>query len=182
MRNLTRIEDGGGKNGFSTVSSNQRLDVSARAARREYYESRDNGNVYTAISIDATALAGEEIIYLQNISTINDMIVERLTISVDTNSTWTVKFVTGTAAGTSITPVNLNKASSNSALANILGNGAVTGTTDDGVIFQKRFVANDHDELQFSQALRLGQDDAIAVECGANAAVEIVVLFHFDSS
>ena len=46
-----QIEDGGGKNGFSTVSNNQRLDVSSRSASREYYESRDEGQVYSAISL-----------------------------------------------------------------------------------------------------------------------------------
>ena len=50
---MVRIDDGGGKNGHATVSNNQRLDVSARSASREYYESRDEGQVYSAISIDA---------------------------------------------------------------------------------------------------------------------------------
>ena len=49
--------------------------------------------------------------------------------------TWRVKFVTGTAAGGSvITPVNLNKASSNTAAATCRGDGSITGLTDDGDI------------------------------------------------
>jgi len=177
-----RIEDGGGKNGFSTVSNNQRLDVSSRSASREYYESRDEGQVYSVISVDATAVANEETMYLQNTSTVKDMIIDQIIISTDTNSLWRIKFVTGTAAGGSaLTPVNLNKASSNAALAIVRGDGAVTGLTDDGDISLVRVGANSHDELTFSEALRLGQDDAIAVECETNAAVEIVIIFHFDS-
>ena len=179
---MVRIEDGGGKNGNATVSNNQRLDTSARAASRQYYESRDTGQVYTVISVDATAVANEETIYVKNTSTIKDMIIEKITISTDTNSLWRIKFVTGTAAGSSvITPVNLNKGSSNTAAATCRGDGAITGLTDDGDITLVRIGADSHDEIRFSEALRLGQDDAIAVECETNAAVEIVVSFHFDS-
>ncbi len=179
---MVRIDDGGGKNGFVTVSNNQRLDVSARAASREYYESRDQGQVYSVISVDATAVANEESIYLQNTSTNKDMIIQNIVISTDTNSLWRIKFVTGTAAGGSaLTPVNLNKASSNAADAVARGDGAVTGLTDGGDITLVRIAANSHDELSFSEALRPGQNDAIAVECETNAAVEIVLFFHFDS-
>jgi len=177
-----RIEDGGGKNGFSTVSNNQRLDTSSRSASREYYESRDEGQVYSVISVDATAVANEETIYIQNTSTVKDMIIDQIIISTDTDSLWRVKFVTGTATGGSVlTPTNLNKASSNTALANVRGDGDIGSITDDGDIILVRVGANSHDELTFSEALRLGQDDAIAVECETNAAVEISVIFHFDS-
>jgi len=110
------------------------------------------------------------------------MIIDQIIISTDTDSLWRVKFVTGTATGGSVlTPVNLNKASSNTALANVRGDGAIGNVTDDGDIILVRVGANSHDELTFSEALRLGQDDAIAVECETNAAVEISIIFHFDS-
>lgn len=177
-----RIEDGGGKNGFATISNNQRLDTSARVASREYYESRDQGQVYSVISVDATAVANEETAYIQNTSTSKDMIIESIIISTDTASQWRVKFVTGTATGGSLlTPVNLNKGSSNSANAIVRGDGAIGGLTDDGDITYVRIGADTHDELTFSEALRLGQDDALAVECETNSAVEIVIIFHFDS-
>jgi len=177
-----RVEDGGGKNGFATVSNNQRLDVSSRSASRQYYESRDTGQVYSVISIDATAVANEETIYLQNTSTTKDMVIDEILVSVDTNSSWRVKFVTGTATGaTVLTPVNLNKASSNAASAIARGDGAVGNITDDGDITYFRVGAAEHDEVSFNGALRLGQDDAIAVECETNTAAEIVILFHFDS-
>lgn len=177
-----RLEDGGGKNGFATVSNNQRLDVSARAASREYYESRDNETVYVVISVDATAVANEESIYLQNTSTTQDMIIERIVISTDTNSLWRIKAVTGTATGSSaLTPVNLNIASSKTAAATARGDGAVGSITDAGDLALIRVGADGHDEFDFSEALRLGQDDAIAVECETSAAVEISIYFHFDS-
>jgi len=179
---MVRIEDGGGKNGSATVSNNQRLDVSSRSASREYYESRDEGSVYSVISVDATAVANEESIYLQNTSTTKDMIIDQIIISTDTNSLWRIKFVTGTATGSSLlTAINLNKGSSNSANAVARGDGAVGGLTDDGDIMLLRIGADGHDEINFSEALRLGQNDAIALECETSAAVEIVIVFHFDS-
>jgi len=178
---MVRIDDGG-KNGSVTVSNTQRLDVSSRIASRQYYESRDEGQVYTVISVDATAVANEESIYVQNTSTSKDMVIDKIIISTDTASLWRIKFVTGTATGSSVlTPVNLNKGSSNSAQATCRGDGAVGNITDDGDIGLIRVEAASHDEIDFNEALRLGQDDAIAVECETNAAVEIVVQFHFDS-
>jgi len=178
---MVRIDDGG-KNGSVSVSNTQRLDVSSRSASREYYESRDEGQVYSVISVDATAVANEESIYVQNTSTSKDMIIDQVIISTDTASLWRIKFVTGTATGSSVlTPINLKKASSNSASSTCRGNGAVGGTTDNGDIILARVGAAEHDEFTFSEALRLGQDDAIAVECETNAAVEITIIFHFDS-
>ena len=177
-----RIEDGGGFNGFAKVSNDQRLDVSARVASREYYESRDNGQVYSAISVDATAVANEETMYLKNTSTVSDMIIDDIMISSDINSQWRIKFVTGTATGTAIIPTNLNKTSSNSALATVMGNGAVGGLTDDGDIDLIRVIAGSVEDLTFNEALRLGQDDAIAVECEISCAAEIVIIYHFDSA
>jgi len=138
--------------------------------------------VYAVISVDATAVANEETICVQNTSTSKDMIIEEIVISTDTTSQWRFKFVTGTAAGSSVlTPVNLNKGSSNTAAATCRGDGAITGLTDDGDVALIRVAADTTHHHDFHEALRLGQDDAIAVECETNAAVEIIVNFHFDS-
>ena len=86
------------------------------------------------------------------------------------------------AAGSSaLTPVNLNRGSSNSAAATVRGGGAITGLTDGGDVALIRVAANSTHHHDFHEALRLGQDDAIAVECETNAAVEITIIFHFDS-
>ncbi len=180
---MVKIQDGGGKNGDATVSNNQRLDVSARIASRQYYESRDTGQVYSVIIVDAGAVANEETAYLQNTSTDKDIVIDEILLNTNTASLWRVKFVTGTAAGASVvTAVNMNKASSNSASVNCRGGaGGVTGLTDDGDITLFRVGADEHDEISFNEALRLGQDDAIAVECETSGEVEIVISFHFDS-
>jgi len=176
------INDGKGSGRSVSVSNNNRLDTSARSASRQYYESRDEGQVYTATYIDAGAVANEETAYIQNTSTVKDMVIDQIFIAPDTASQWTVKFVTGTGSGTTVTPVNMNKSSSNTAVVNCLGGvGGVTGLTDDGVIGVVWTPANNTSLFDSNEAIRLGQDDALAIECETSCAVNIMIFFHYDS-
>lgn len=177
-----RIDDGKGQNGYASVSNNQRLNVSARSAGREYYESRDNGQVYTALIVDAGAVAGEETAYLKNTSTTKDLIIESIHIGSAAATTWRIKFVTGTATGTDVVPINLNKVSSNAADAECKGGaGGVTGLTDDGFVSILRVGAGETGEWDSHEALRLGQNDSIAIENTTSGNGEISIDFHFDS-
>lgn len=178
---MVRIEDGTGKSFFVGVNSVNRLDASARVASRAFYISRDQGQVYTVVSEDATAVANEETIYLQNTSPTRNMFIDRILVSPDTASQWRLKFVTGTAAGGSaLTPVNLNKTSSNSAEAIARGDGSITGLTDDGDIVIFRIAASTSRTIDTQSIIILGQNDAIAVECETNTAVEITIQFHLE--
>lgn len=178
---MVRIEDGKGRGTTAAVNSVNRLDVSSRTAPRDFYISRDDGQVYTVISEDGTAVANEETIYLQNTSTTKNLFIDDIIISPDTASSWRIKFVTGTAAGSSVlTSINLNKTSSNAAEVSARGDGAITSLTDDGDIAMIRVGANDTGEIRLEEALILGQNDAIAVECETNSAVEITIEFHLE--
>lgn len=178
---MVRIDDGKGRGTAAAVNSVNRLDVSARSAARDFYISRDDGQVYTVISEDATAVANEETIYLQNTSTTRNLFIDNIIITSDTASQWRIKFVTGTAAGSSaLTAVNLNKTSSNGAEVTARGDGAVTGLTDDGDIAITRIAAATTVAITLDAALILGQNDAIAVECETNSAVEITIQFHLE--
>ena len=89
------LEDGAGTGLRAKVNVVNRLDVSARQNPRTFYISRDDGQVYTLISEDATAVSGEEVMYLQNTSSTKKLFVDRVLFSVDTNSKWRIKFVQG---------------------------------------------------------------------------------------
>ena len=176
------VEDGKGSGLKVAVSNNNRLDVSARVAPRTYYESRDNGTVYAAHYVDAGFVANEETAYLQNTSTIQDVMIDAIFIGSAAAAIWRLKFVTGTATGTVVIPTNLNKTSSNSAAANCRGGAAgVSGLTDGDTIAIFR---NAGPTVKYSgdiQGLRLGQNDAIAIEAESSGDGEITILFHFDS-
>lgn len=163
------------------VSTSGKGLVESESAPRDFYVSRDDEQVYTLISKDAATASAEETIYLQNTSTDMDLIVDDVTIASDAEYRSQVKFVTGTAAGGSaLTPVNLNKSSSNQAAATARGDGSVTGLTDDGLIAVSTTPAAGSLTLQFEEALRLGQNDAIAVESLSIADVAITIEFHFE--
>ena len=178
---MVQIDDGG-KNGPVRVSNTNRLNVSARAASRQYYESRDEGQVYTASFEDAGAVADEETAYIQNTSTDKDMIIDSVFIGTDILSIWRVKFVTGTATGTVVTPTNLNKTSSNAAAANARGGTAGVGSTvDAGDICFVYVPVGSSGMYNSNESLRLGQNDAIAVECETSSDAKITITFHYDS-
>jgi len=163
------------------VKSDGHLQVDAVASPRDFQISLVDEQVYTVISEDA-AQANEETIYLQNTSSTKNLIIDDIIICGDTSGLWRVKFVTGTAAGGSaLTAVNLNKTSSNSADVTARGDGAVTGLTDDGDIAMVRVVAETTVEIKLDEALILGQNDAIAVECETTqTAAEITIEFHLE--
>jgi len=178
---MVEIEDGTGKGNVAGVDNDNRLQVSAKQAPRDFFISKDDGQFYSVISEDPTAVANEETIYLQNTSTSLNLFIDDITISSDTASIWRIKFVTGTAAGGSVlTPVNFNKTSSNAAAVISRGDGAVTGLTDDGDIGIIRVTAGGIHHHELKGSLILGQNDAIAVECETNSAVEITIEFHFE--
>lgn len=182
---MVRVEDGGGKNGSATVSNNQRLDVSARTASRDYYESRDNGSVYTVNMTDPGGQTTEDLLWLKNTSTTQDIVIDNIYIGSLAVSEWVLKFVTDptAATGTVITPTNLNANSSKSAAASCRGGAAgVANLTDGATISILRVGVGITSVFNFGEAIRLGQDDAIALELTTTAADgEITILFHFDS-
>jgi len=180
VKELVQIEDGKGTGAVAAITSDNRIQVEAKTSTRDFFISRDDEQSYHVVSEDGTAVANEETIYIQNTSSTKDLFIDHILFSTDTANKFRLKYVTGTASGTTITSVNLNKTSSNAAAATTLGNTTVTGTTDDGDIAIIRVAADDTGEMEFSDKLILGQNDAIAVETEANAAVEITIDFHFE--
>jgi len=163
------------------VTTNFRLQVESSSSDRDFFISRDDGQSYHAVSEDATAVANEETVYIQNTSTSKNLFIDHINLATDTANKFRLKYVTGTAAGGSlITSQNLNKTSSNAAASIVRGSGSITGLTDDGDLAIIRVGADDTGEIAFGDQLILGQNDAIAVETEVNAAVEITLDFHFE--
>ena len=180
---MVQIDDGG-KQGPVTVSNTNRLDVSSRTADRTYYESRDEGQVYTAAIQDAGAVADEVTVWIKNISTIKDMIIDTITIGTDVLSTWHIKFASFTTqpTGTLVTATNMNKSSSNTAASEIRGGAAgVANVVQGAEIAFLNVATGDQSTWDTKEALRLGQDDQLAIECKTSSAALITIEFHFDS-
>lgn len=148
--------------------SDGRLNVSARSDDRAYYNSRDEGQCYTMVFDHQGAVAAEYSAYLKNTSTTKDLVITNITLNAVQAARIKLWFVTGTAAGGTVkTPVNLNKASNNDAAADGRqgdSGDAITGLTTDGQIDFVFVGAAGHEEFHLGDRVRLGQNDAIAIE------------------
>lgn len=148
--------------------SDSRLNVSARADARAYYNSRDVEQTYTVVFDHQGAAAAEYSVYWQNVSKTDTLVISSIGVNSVNASRIKLWFVTGTAAGgTVLTPTNTNKHSSSDAdsLSRQGDSGdAISGLTTDGVIDFLAVGATGHEEFRLSDRLRLGQNDAIALE------------------
>lgn len=149
--------------------SDGRLNTTARVDTRAYYNSRDDKETYSVPFDHQVAAAGEFSLYIQNTSTSKEeIIVSFLGLNSANNSRIKLWFVTGIAAGgTVITATNSNKGASNDAAANIrqaAAGDAITGLTEAGQIGSIYVLANSNAILFLNDTIRLGQNDAIAIE------------------
>lgn len=166
--------------------SDNRLDVSSRTDERAYYNSRDDGQTYSVVFDFQSAEAGEFGAYLKNDSaTGKDFVVAGVGVNSAEASRIKLHYVTGTAAGgTTLTPTNLNGSSSNAATTTAMEGGSaatgITGLSSSGVIDFAYVQATGHQEFFLKDRLRLGQNDAIAIEYVEGTAGDMSgVIFGF---
>ncbi len=168
--------------------SDGRSNVSSRSDSRSYYNSRDQGQAYSVVFDFQSAAAGEFGAYFQNTSTTGKIfVVDSIGVNSVEASRIKLWFVTGTAAaGTSLVPTNLNKSSGNAATATAMEGASaatgITGLTTDGLVDFIHVTATGHEEFRLSDRLRLGQNDAIAVEYDEGTAGDMsgVIFGYFE--
>jgi hypothetical protein len=157
-----KIEDGGGSGRIAEVNLEQRLNVSAQSNSRSFYISRDFGEAYTWTS-SYSAGTGEEVLYVKNDSTTHQLVIDLVHVGGVLTGLFEIYQVSGTAAGTSLTGVNLNLTSSNTASATALGNASVTGLTIGNRLYLHRTPATTSGAFELADTLILGTTDAIAI-------------------
>ena len=181
---MTQIQFPGDVTGAIQIThgSDGRLNVSSRSDERIYYNSRDRGQTYVWTSFDAGAAVGEYSIYLQNTSATLNLVIKELVLSPGVAMTFKVSTVTGTPTSAAITGYNLNRNSGNAASANARGDALVDNLTEAQVIRVAMVVALATEHVEFHDALQLGQNDAIAVECDVHAGglVYMQIIGYFD--
>lgn len=163
--------------------SDSRLNVSSRSDSRVFYVSRDNGQAYVLRIEDDDAVANDLIAYLRNDSKDKRLYITDIHLSSENAATFKLAFGDATAAtGTSVTPVNLNKSSSNDADVTALGNGAVGGVAADTFFSTVRVGAGGFEEWESKDALILGQNDSIVIEydTGTTGDIEVDVFFFIE--
>lgn len=152
-----------------TRGSDGRLNVSSRTDSRGYYNSRDESESYSLVWADASTATGDHIIYWKNTNANGkQFVVTNIGINSQYRADFQLQAVTGTAAGGAVgTPSCLNRAvkKTAAATARTAVTGDITGLTVDVIIDHVSVEAGGHEEIHLDDRLRLGQDDAIAVEC-----------------
>ena len=164
-----------------THGSDARLKVSSRSDSRSFYVSRDDGQYYVLRIEDDDAAANDLVAYLRNDSKTKKVHIRDIHISAE--NACTIKFAYGdatAATGTAVTPVNLNKSSSNDADVTAFGNGAVGGVTVSTFFSTIRVAAGETAEYDVS--IILGQNDNIVVEydTGTQGDIEVDIFFFIE--
>lgn len=173
-----QIEDGTGSGVSAGVTLDNRFMVDSRNARRSFFISRDEGQVYNLNSHDASAEAGTFIAYWKNTSTTRSLVIDLLRVGAVETVLWKVWFVTGTATGGNVLiPTNLNSNSSNVAEATARGDDAIANISTVTQIANARTPANESLNVPFDNTLIIGQNDAIAVEynTGTTGIAEVLI-------
>lgn len=148
--------------------SDGRLNTSARADGRAYYNSRDREQCYTLVFDHQGAVAGEFSAYFKNTSPDLMFVVSSVGINCAQNARIKLHWVAGTVTGGAvITPANLKVSSPKKAAATAcqgLSGDSILGIASNATLDFAAVLANGHEEMRLSDRIRLGQDEAIALE------------------
>ena len=148
--------------------SDGRANVSSRQDSRGYYNSRDESEAFSLAWDDASSAAGDFIIYWKNTDTTGRQLVIRwVNVNSELASSFKLHVVTGTAAaGSTITPFCLNRASPKTAAATAMeaAGTPITGLSSSGVVSHASVGVDGREQMNLDDMLRIGQDGAIAVE------------------
>lgn len=179
-----KLEDGKGKNGDMSVSPSQRGNVSSKTKNRLFYISRDDGLAFNAVMPSFNAASGNYVFYLKNTASDKNLMLNHVEFHSVQAVHWKVWEVTGTAAaGTAITPSNINLGSGRIAEATAMGGGAtITGLTLGKQLGSHRTEATGEGDMDWGGGLILSPNTAIMVEydTGTTGLCEVDCLFHYE--
>ena len=171
-----------------TEGSDGRLNVSSRQDGRSYYISRDQGQAYSTTFSNAAAADGDFSFFLKNTSTTKTLVIDSIGVNTAVDTTRVKLWFASIAsqAGDAVTPVNLNKDSSNDAQCTFLEHNTTaiaTITKLGGAIDDVQISTSGHEELRLVDRVRLGQNDAVVLEVVTTANTPIifgVCFFYFE--
>lgn len=169
-----QIEDGSG-HGFQTkVTDEQKLRTYSTVEDEISYESETNGRAYSW-SHSYNSTAADTILWVKNINTTENLIIDQIVIGSDTATQFTIHLPESTTgAGTAITGTNLNRHSGKDALATAYGD--ETTNTQANVIVQGFIAANTTQIIHMEGSIILGYQDQIAVDLVADVAIGCVTM------
>lgn len=176
-----KIEDGGGQGVLAKVTSEGRLSTRSDVIPIIQHESAVHGFTASFASTFVTGGTGIEVLSIKNTEASLRFFVEGFWASSTVTQVWTLFEVTsGTAAGTTLTPENLNLASGVAPANTSFGNAAVTGTLAGDTLFIGQTIANTPQYFSFQGSILLGTNDEIALTASANGTVYVTLIGFWD--
>ncbi len=148
--------------------SSRRLDVSSRSDSRTFYTSRDAGQAYTWTGLYNSA-NDETVLLVKNTSTTLTLVIVHMEVVSDATTRVRIHLPTTevTPAGTIITGINLNTASTNAAPADARQN--ETNNSIGDVIEDTLIPANEPHEIEYDNGLRITQNKSLAIDVATGA-------------
>jgi hypothetical protein len=175
------IDDGAGKNGSAQVNEDLQLSTFSINETEFEFVSKEKGLAFIWSSGTYDAAAGDTILLIKNTSTTNNLHIDGVWLSSDTETRVVIHIPTSdvTVAGTTITGTNLNTSSSNVAEASAARD--ETGNSQGNIIWSGEIqAAGDPYFIDFSGALILGVNKSIGVDYVADVAgCDVIISGHY---
>lgn len=167
----------------ASISINNRLNVSARAAGRAYYNARFNGQAYSWNALTFDYNIDETILLVKNTSPSLFLHIEDIFFGGNVAGKVIVHRPTAVVtipAGTAVVGTNLNGASNNVADAVAKANETVNVLGE--TLYSYRMPADDTAHIHVDGVVLLGQNQSIAIDFGVEgAACQACIVGYFET-
>lgn len=169
--------------------SDGRVNVSARADSRAYYNSRDKNKTFSLPFKDAACSAGDFNVVMFNDDTVDDLVIKTVNCSSSTLSVFAFHRVTVAAGGgaVSATPVNLHLGESDAVVtASTVVNSdstPISGTVTAGILGYRGVGAGGNAQFDFGDTVRLKKGQGVALELDKGTSASVVsgeIIFYFE--
>ena len=185
---MSILEDGKGTGKKASVTTDNRLDVTAKTESRIYYESRDNESAFSVYGKRNFAAADteENILYVKYTGN-NDLHIKSILFSTNSELAKIEAFfaATSVSGGAEIIPLNMNRGSANESETECLHGGTtLNGTLSDENEFFDVRISKGSFLMDFNSALIIPKNKNIFFK-GEVAAIDDrirIMIYFFESS
>ena len=174
------IEDGTGQGYIAKVDDNNHLNTHSVTENECHFISDEKGYTFSWSNVSYDYDAGDTILLVRNDDTDRHLHICYIDISGDTNTEVVIHCPDNiTPAGTTVTAVNLNRMSGNT--ANATAKADENTNSQGNIIWRGRILANTVKRVTFDACVILGYHDSIAIDFVTNGgAADVDIIGYFD--
>ncbi len=172
--------DGTTFQGQKILSDGQAVVRAITESEMEHVSAAESG-AFAWSTTFATGGTDRDVLTIQNDHASKDLIIQQIALGAAGAGVFTVGNVTsGTPAGSTVTPICLNRGAIRTAQATAFGNAEVTGSVATANIWTVPVVADAVPYvINTDGALLLGKDDIFGIACSTSVTINITVVGYF---